>query len=265
MRSSLALLCLWLPAAAHAGAEARIIELVAEAEVLWRDSCPVPPVEEGICARVVTDDASRACAAGQRLVPVARHRKRAAAAQRKLARAVGRLRRQPSERWSAGLRTAAARARLLQGDARFERLIALRLSLRRLRGVRDLERLIQRYAIRFGPRYARARDHYHDVIRLRHAAAAIVAMARLGQLLHHGHRVLTQARIPAMPRAPDRRQFFCDTLSDWAGSYQDNAWEAFETCADRVAEFVREDATAKAAADHWGARCRRYFGMRPPH
>ena len=119
MRSPLALCGLLFATVTHAGSSAKFVEQVDQAQALWRRSCPVPPVEGGLCARVVTVDLRQACGAGQRLVRVPRHRRQASTAQHKLRRALARLRWRDSDRWPAELRAAAGRALLLRAEERF--------------------------------------------------------------------------------------------------------------------------------------------------
>jgi tetratricopeptide (TPR) repeat protein len=212
-------------------------------DALWRQSCPVRPVD-GLCAKLVVDKTKHCGTSTTRLQVVARTplRKDALAAYDQASKLVA----------EAGLtdpaaRHAAAMAMLARADDLLETMAAQRF---------PSPVTTKAFATWFAAETKAGEDAsraYEQVLATKDAGASVAAAARLGQLSQQFSAALTGGEIPADVRsgthAAEATQAYCDQMGVAAEPLHERAQTAFGVCTEKAVEL--------GVFDEWTALCRR--------
>jgi tetratricopeptide (TPR) repeat protein len=222
-------------------------------DALWKQSCPAVQVD-GLCVKVVRDQAPRCNAAMARVVAVARTpavRKDALAAYDEAIKVVD-----ESGLKDPGSIHFAAMARIARADDDLERMIEQAFPTGLDFAGAGKERSMKRFQgwladeTKRGTALNRA---YEAVLAMKDPSASIAAAARIGQVSETFARAMAVGEIPKDVRtgdfAKDKTQAYCDTLAQAADPLRAHAVEAFAVCAEKSIEL--------SVIDDWTALCRR--------
>jgi tetratricopeptide (TPR) repeat protein len=262
---------------ARGGVDREIVAHVKLGELLWREACPVEGTA-GACIEIKRPrrrpQATRAprektCVPGviitlhERKPPLAREAQSHFATALKLYQNGAAAKKVPgkdeSERDARvhDLGFYAADARMLQGDAEYEKFLALQLpdglafapgakGRARAKDAESRKRL-EAWLFQKGRRLEESRRIYQSVILLKQAHWAIAAAARIGQLFQIFAHQLEGAPIPTPPPAPAGidavtwrgyfRDGFCDEIGNHVAQLDDKAEDALKMCLDKSTEL----------------------------
>jgi tetratricopeptide (TPR) repeat protein len=262
---------------ARGGIDRQLIAHVKLGELDWRRACAIDGTA-GACVELQRPT-RRADACGQhaRIVVHAREPRLAHEAQAHFAAALaiwdgGKARdRVPLERRDE-MAYFAAEARMLEGDAEYEKFLArelpagLQFGRARARDAESRKRLAA-WLVDKQKQLEIARKHYESVILMRQAHWAIAAAARVGQLFQSFGAQLDGAPVPHAPPAPagvDPRAFsddfhnaFCDALGEHVTLLEDKAEEALHACLSRSTEL--------SWFNEWSSLCESELNRLKPH
>lgn len=218
-------------------------------DVLWRQSCPVRPVD-GLCVKIVRDKVQRCGASAVHTEVVARAagvHKEALAAYDQAIKIV-----QEAGVTDPAAVHAAAMARLARGDELLERMLDRTFPTGLDFGPAKKAASVKRFGdwmtdeTRAGEAASRA---YDEVLAMKDPEASIAAAARLGQVAEVFSASLVGAEIPAAIRTGAlETKAYCDQLTEAAAPLRERALTSYGVCVAKSTEL--------GVLDAWTGLCR---------